>query len=327
MTEMLGVIAPLFILVLLGYLAGFSPRMRQAAAGLNFFVFAFALPAFIYTSMVQAPFVGGVPWQMFAVVLIITPITAIALYGLFRLMGPRAAASAAPASLAGTFGNVGYFGIPISIGVLGPEAGLTAGIVAMVHNIFFMNGYPLVRTTVNSSKSATEHHDRQPPLTGGKRLWMIIRRALLLNPVFSMMVLALVVVFTPLQMPVLFDEPVELLGHTAVPLALFCVGLALHPAIEGVRSGGVPVAPIGLATVMKLVALPLLTFAAVIPFTEQLGPVWAGTMIIMAATPSSTTVFLFSEEYDGDGRMAASVLVATTVLSLLSLPLVAELLL
>lgn len=33
---------------------------------------------------------------------------------------------------------------------------------------------------------------------------------------------------------------------------------------------------------------------------------------------------LLSEEYDGDGRLAASILVVSTVLSLLTLPLVAE---
>ena len=59
-------------------------------------------------------------------------------------------------------------------------------------------------------------------------------------------------------------------------------------------------------------------------FYDQLGPVWAGTLIILAATPSSTTVFLFSEEYDGDGRLAAAILVTSTGLSLITLPLIAE---
>ncbi len=38
-------------------------------------------------------------------------------------------------------------------------------------------------------------------------------------------------------------------------------------------------------------------------------------------------MFLFSEEYDGDGRLAAAILVASTALSLITLPLIAELLL
>lgn len=118
-----------------------------------------------------------------------------------------------------------------------------------------------------------------------------------------------------------------LLGGTAVPLALFCIGLALHPALEGVRSGGVTLSPIVLGTTVKLLVLPVLTWAATLLFYDQLGPMWAGTLIIMAATPSSTTAFLFSSEYDGDGRLAAAILVASTGLSLITLPLMAEVLL
>ena len=79
-----------------------------------------------------------------------------------------------------------------------------------------------------------------------------------------------------------------------------------------------------MGTAVKLLILPLLTWAAVLPFYDQLGPVWAGTLIILAATPSSTTVFLFASEYEGDGRLAASILVVSTAFSLLTMPLVAE---
>lgn len=307
MREMLLVIAPLFVLILLGFSAGLDRRFREATPHLNAFVFYFALPCFIYTSVISAPEVGGFPWAMPLIVLTITPAMAIGLYYLSRGMDGLARQWAAPVSLAGSFGNVGYFGIPISIGILGPEAGLTAGVVHMVHNLFFMNGYPLVRTAADT-----------------RRVWPILRRGLLLNPVFWFMGLSLAVVLTPLQMPDLFDAPVSMLGQTAVPLALFCVGLALHPALQGMRSGDVPLLPVGIATAVKLLVLPVLTWLAILPFYDSLGPVWAGTLIILAATPSSTSAFIFSERFDGDARMAAAVLVVTTGVSLLTLPLVAE---
>lgn len=310
MLEMLLVVAPLFVLILLGFAAGIDRRFRAATPHLNAFVFYFALPCFLYTSVISAPPAGGFPWAAPVIVLAVTPALAVGLYYLCRAMGGLTRELAAPVSLAGSFGNVGYFGIPISIDLLGPEAGLTAGVVHMVHNIFFMNGYPLVRTAA-----------------GTRKVWPILRQGLLLNPVFWFMGLSLVVVLTPLQMPELFDAPVAMLGQTAVPLALFCVGLALHPALQGVRSGAVPLLPVGIATAVKLLVLPLLTWLAVLPFYDALGPIWAGTLIILAATPSSTTAFIFSERYDGDARMAAAVLVGTTAVSLLSLPLVAGLLL
>lgn len=326
MLEMLEVIAPLFLVILVGFAAGFVPRFLQITPHLNTFVFYFALPTFIYTAVISAPEVGSVPLTVPLIVLIVTPAISVGIYYLCRALGGLSRQLAAPASLAGSFGNVGYFGIPISIGLLGPEAGLTAGIVHMLHNIFYINGYPLVRTSMQTRAEAEGAPGGEGQLWR-TRVWPILQRGLLKNPVFWFMGLSLLVVFTPLQMPALFDEPVAMVGQTAVPLALFCVGLALHPAIQGVRSGAVPVLPIGVGTVAKLLVLPMLTWLAVLPFYDSLGPVWAGTLIILAATPSSTTAFPFSQEYDGDGRLAAAILVLTTALSLVTLPLVAGFLL
>ena len=325
MYEMLSVVAPLFLIILLGFAAGFAERFRAATPYLNAFVFYFALPAFLYTAMTQAPEVESVPWLMPLIVLTVTPALSVGLYYLCRRIGGATGAGAAPASMAGTFGNVGYFGIPISIGVLGPEAGLAAGLVHMVHNIFYMNGYPLVRTVATTR--GTAGRARGFGQLWRSRIWPVLRRGVLLNPMFAAIALALLVAFGDVSVPALIDEPLTLMGSTAVPLALFCVGLALHPALEGVRSGGVPLTPIVLGTLVKLLVLPVITWVAALVFYDQLGPLWAGTLVILAATPSSTTAFLFSSEYDGDGRLAAAILVASTGFSLVTLPLVAEFLL
>ncbi|MGJ9404919.1 AEC family transporter [Nesterenkonia aurantiaca] len=339
MLEMLTVIGPMFLVLGVGFAAGFVPRFRSAQDHLNGFLFYFALPTFIYTAMVTAPPTAGFPVLAVAIVAVVTPLVSIALYYGSFLFGARGREGAAATSLAGSFGNVGYFGIPVSISVIGPEAGLAAGIVHMVHNLIYLNGYPLVRTIVASraeQSSAAGTNAADPRKTGRAagggqllrtQIGPIFKRALLLNPVFIAMGLALLVVFSPLGLPAPINESVSLLGQTAVPLALFCVGLALHPAIEGIRSGGVPKRLITLGTLGKILVLPLLTWLAVLPFYDQLGPVWAGTLIIIAAMPSSTTVYIFAQQYEGDGRLAASILVTSTLACLLTLPLLAELLL
>lgn len=339
MLDMLAVIGPMFLVIGVGFAAGFIPRFRSAQDHLNGFLFYFALPTFIYTAMVTAPPTAGFPLLAVAIVAVVTPLVSIALYYGSYLLGTRSREGAASTSLAGSFGNVGYFGIPVSISVLGPEAGLAAGIVHMLHNLIYLNGYPLVRTIAASraeqrSEAAAESAAQA---TAGRlagvghllrtQIAPILKRALLLNPVFIAMALALLVAFSPLGLPAPVNESVSLLGQTAVPLALFCVGLALHPAIEGIRSGGVPLRLITLGTVGKILVLPVLTWLAVLPFYDQLGPIWAGTLIIIAAMPSSTTVYVFAQQYEGDGRLAASILVTSTLACLLTLPLLAELLL
>ncbi|MGJ9371745.1 AEC family transporter [Nesterenkonia sp. CF4.4] len=349
MLEMLAVIGPMFLVIGVGFAAGFVPRFLSSRDHLNGFLFYFALPTFIYTAMVTAPPTAGFPWLAVAVVAVVTPLVSIGLYYGSHLLGARGREGAASTSLAGSFGNVGYFGIPVAISVFGPEAGLAAGIVHMLHNLIYLNGYPLVRTIVAAraeqsdaaEQAAADSPDSPSPGPGSRRaaktdgighllrtqIGPILKRALLLNPVFIAMALALLVVFTPLGLPAMINESVSLLGQTAVPLALFCVGLALHPAIEGIRSGGVPKRLIVLGTLGKILLLPVLTWLAVLPFYDQLGPVWAGTLIIIAAMPSSTTVYVFAQQYEGDGRLAASILVTSTLACLLTLPLLAELLL
>ncbi|GAA1144168.1 AEC family transporter [Nesterenkonia lutea] len=324
---MLGVIGPMFLVIAVGFAAGFIPRFRAGQDHLNGFLFYFALPTFLYTAMVTAPPTAGFPVASVVIVAVVTPLVSIGLYYASFLLGPRAREGAAATSLAGSFGNVGYFGIPVAISVLGPEAGLAAGIVHMLHNLIYLNGYPLVRT-IAQSRDRTGNSERSG-ISNLLRTQIvpILKRALLLNPVFIAMALALLVVFGPLRLPAAVDESAGLLGQTAVPLALFCVGLALHPAIEGIRSGGVPKRSIALGTVGKILLLPLLTWLAVLPFAAQLGPIWAGTLIIIAAMPSSTTVYVFTQQYEGDGRLAASILVTSTLACLLTLPLLAGLLL
>jgi len=327
MLDMLGVIGPMFLVIAVGFAAGFIPRFLAGQDHLNGFLFYFALPTFIYTAMVTAPNTAGFPLLSVAIVAVVTPLVSVALYYGSFLFGSRAREGAAATSLAGSFGNVGYFGIPVSISVLGPEAGLAAAIIHMMHNIIYLNGYPLVRSIVHSRRE----HSRTHPGGFGNLLRTqvapILKRALLLNPVFIATGLALIVVFSPLELPTALNESVQLLGGTAVPLALFCVGLALHPAIQGVRSGGVPKRSIALGTLGKLIVLPVLTWLAVLPFYDQLGPIWAGTLVLIAAMPSSTTVYVFTKEYEGDGRLAASILIISTLACLLTLPLLAELLL
>src|SRR5699024_6263642 len=182
-----------------GFAAGFVRRFREASPYLNGFVFYFALPTFLFSAMTQAPAVDSVPWAMPLIVLTVTPLLSVALYYLCWGIGGPTREGAAPTSLTGTFGNVGYFGIPISIGVLGPEAGLAAGLVHVAHNIFYMNGYPLVRTLVDT---------RRGPSGAGSfgrlwqfRIWPVLRRGVLMNPMFSAIALALVVAFTEVSLP------------------------------------------------------------------------------------------------------------------------------
>lgn len=325
MQSMFIIMAPMFLLLALGYVAGFFRVYQDFQGGLNAFVFYFSLPAFVYASIIDAPVPEDVPLAVFIIAAGLTTLVSVIIYYLVRLLGGSRDESAAPTSLASTFGNVGYFGIPITIAVLGTDASLPAAAVHLIHNVMFLVGYPLVRALTNEVDSSDN-----PPTTAGsllKRLWPIFRKAALLNPVALAMTLALLLVHFDVQLPDSVDSSINMLGSTAIPLALFTIGLAMHHAFNGIRQGGVPLRFMSLGTVMKLIGLPAVTGLFVMLFSEALGPIWGGTLILMAAMPSSTTVFILSAQYDKNGSLAAAITALSTILSIGSVPVIAEFLL
>src|SRR5699024_5720345 len=54
-----------------------------------------------------------------------------------------------------SYGNVGYFGIPMTIALLGTQAAVPAAIIHLLHNLVFLVGYPvLCGDTANSAQVA-----------------------------------------------------------------------------------------------------------------------------------------------------------------------------
>lgn len=210
--------------------------------------------------------------------------------------------------MGGSYGNIVYYGIPIAIGLFGPIAGVTFGIGQMVHNLFFMIFYPVVVSL----------------LPGGKRVsyWAIFQRSVLLNPVAMSIIAGLAYGYSGLPLPTLVSAPMELLGQIATPGALFCIGLTFRNSFTLFRAGSIKPSDLAVTVVGKLVILPLITAAVVRLWFPDMSAVWASSLILMAAMPTSTTAYLSSAEFDDDASLLASTVVMTSVFSVVTVPLV-----
>ena len=60
----LTVLAPLFVIFGIGFVAGYASRFKHGASGLNNFVFSIALPCFVYSSIATADLPEAFPWQV-----------------------------------------------------------------------------------------------------------------------------------------------------------------------------------------------------------------------------------------------------------------------
>lgn len=321
MSAILTTLAPFFVILLIGFTVSFSPRFRDSQRPLNTFVFYVALPCFVFSSVSSAPISAGLPFLAVLIAGGLAITLAVMTYYSCRLMGRKSRDNAAPTSLAATFGNMGFLGIPMAVGVFGSEAAFPASILHLTNSLIFMSGYPLVRTLVEGERLSTLKGLNSRFLRSV--FWFPIR-SVIGNPVALSLGGALTVRALPLPVPAILSDPVSLLGQAAAPVALFALGLTLVPAFEGIRSGGVLKKYIVLGTGVKLLLLPATTWLVVFSAQDHLGPVWSVTLVLMASMPSSTTVFVFSQQYDGDGRLAAGILVTGTILSAITIPLVME---
>lgn len=314
--DTLTITTPLFVALGMGIVAGFFSRFHQAHGGINAFVFYVALPAFLFTALARAPVAGGVPLSFIAVVLGVTAGVFFLVFfaGLIaesrRQTGQR---HAGPMAVAATYGNVGYLGVPIAMSVVGPEAALGAALGQLLHNMLFMVGYPIL---VSLRDADTAPHWRSVARTG----WTVMRRSILLNPVALSIALGLFVNLGQVRLPNVLDASVEMVGDAAVPAAMFAVGLTIKPAIEAMRSGGVGLASVGVATLVKLLGLPGATLAAIVIFAPELAPSWTAVAVIMAAMPISSTANILVHEYDGPSPLLGATTLVTSLLAVISIP-------
>lgn len=303
MLEVLSIVVPLYALILLGLVAGRTRTFRDLAAPLNSFVYWFALPAFLFDAVVTAPPVDGLPVSFFLVAFAVTFGLTVLVQGAATWLHSRV--SARQLALSAGYGNVGYFGYPVILSILGTQAALPMALGSMVHNLLFLIGYPVIASAGNAEPGKLRH---------------ALIRSGPLNPTFISVTLALLVVLLGIPMPDVVLTPISLMAKSVIPVALFALGLALGPALATLFGGGFPVGWVVVVSVLKLIALPLLTWGAASLFLPDPTGMLTATLVLLAAMPSSVSSFTLAQEFDGDGGLVAAMVASSTLVALLTVP-------
>src|SRR5918997_321938 len=154
MQSILDTALPFFALIFCGYGAGRLKLLDEtAAAGVNTFVFYFALPAFLFGLMSSSPlgevvngsFIGAYVTASLAV------FTLAALLG--RWLFDVGRAEAAVQGLAAVLANTGYMGIPLISAVFGREAAVPIVVGLTLDGILII---PLGIMLIESSKGGAD---------------------------------------------------------------------------------------------------------------------------------------------------------------------------
>ncbi|MEM7650067.1 MAG: AEC family transporter, partial [Cyanobacteria bacterium P01_A01_bin.70] len=203
MAVLLPAIAPVALIVFIGFLAGRTLSLeRTTLSRLSLYVL---LPALIASSLYGMTLSVRQASAIVAGFFLSSAILAGLVYGLCRLLkvDPLTQKTLLATSL---FANTGNLGLPFISFALG-ATGLERAIVYLISSSILL-------TTVG------------PTLLKGAGLWVGLRTTLRL-PVFGAMLAGLALQALNIPLPLRLDAGLELLGGAAIPVALVTLGLQL----------------------------------------------------------------------------------------------------
>lgn len=292
MIQILTGFAVIALAVFVGWVAGrtgvLGPGARPVLARLNFNVLApFLLFSVLSTADVGALFSTLLPVSAIAAVLMMLAFALVSL-----LVWRRGLARTVIGSLASGYVNGNNFGIPIAVYMLG-DAAYSAPIVLLQLLLFAPVALAVLGARVE-----------------GRTSTLAIVRSTFANPIIIGSLAGVLVAVSGLELPPIVLDPIELIGHAAVPLMLIAYGLSLHG--QRLLRPGTGRRDVLVATVLKLIAMPLVAWAFG-RFVFGLDGVELYAVTVLAALPTAQNVFNFAQRYDAAEVVARDAVFLTTV--------------
>lgn len=301
MTEVFGLILPLFGLILLGFAGGrISKQPVEALGWLNTFIIYFALPALFFKLLSKTPIEQLASWDfIFANIGITFGIfTMTFILGIFNAKGNIGEATIQ--GLAGAYGNIGYMGPALAILSLGEKAAIPVAIIFCFENIMHFAIAPAMMAISGLKKQTV------------LQLILEIARKIIFHPFImatAVGVLAATISFNP---PVPVARLIDYLAQAAAPCALFAMGvtLALRPLKK------IPLS-LGYIVPIKLIVHPLLMYVG-LSYAGNFDEKWMFTAVLLASLPTATNVFVIAQQYNVWVERASASVMMTTIFSVLT---------
>ncbi len=188
------------------------------------------------------------------------------------------------------FGNTGNLGLPLALFAFG-EIGLGYAVVvfAVMAILSFTIGIWMV------AGSGSFKRVIQEPLVG----------ATLLGALF---------LWQGWETPAFLTNAIELIGQMAIPMMLITLGVAVARLETKAMTRAV------ILSVFKVFICVGAAWLAATWFALE--PVAAAVLIVQVATPVAVTSYLIAEKYGADAQPVAGLVVASTLLSVIALPII-----
>ncbi len=281
----LQIVAPVFILAFIGFAwvrLGFEYRV----AFVTRLTMTVSVPALIFTALMKTEIERSALLATFWASCAAYGLVTVIFFVLVKLGRLDVRTFLAPL----IFGNTGNLGLPLALFAFG-EVGLGYAVVvfAVMAVYSFTFGIWLVAGSGSLMRVVKE------PLLG----------ATLLGAVFMVQ---------GWQTPQWATNTLELIGQMAIPLMLITLGVALARLTPGRVGQSI------FLSVLKAVICAGSAWAAGVYF--GLDPIPAAVLIVQVSTPVAVTSYLLAEKYGADSDQVAGLVVVSTLMSVITLPVI-----
>lgn len=283
MLIILPIVAPVFLLAAVGFVwvrLGYD----YSVAFVTRLAMTLSVPCLVFVALMQAQITPNTLADIFWATVVIYLLLSVLFFGAIRLMGLDSRTYMHPL----VFGNTGNIGLPVAYFAFGQE-GLSIAVVVWA----VMMGYGF---------------------TFG--LWMVSGRGsssrIFKEPVAYGSILGAIFLYFDWKTPLWLTNSLELTGQMAIPMMLITLGVALgriKPTSFAL--------PVGLS-VIKLVLCAVVAVVVLRFFAVE--PVVFAVLVLQITTPVAVTSYLLIEKYGGASEPVAALVVVSTALSVITIP-------
>ncbi len=315
MLEVMLTLMPIFAIMFLGAFAEYKRILHQNTASIiNQFVYYFSLPILLFHIMAQVD-IDNISWRPVLGFLLGLSLSQAIITIISRMSGKNPYESTMGGLLA-CFPNAAFMGLPIVMLTLpsNMDAEIYAGIAVLL---------PTISIVYTDTFLSLQHSKKQSLPATIRHILKIITH----SPQMLGAGLGLIVSLSGIALPEAITVAAKMLGSTAAPCSLFCIGMTLAAQIiqwkqsvpndtKQKKAWFLPSIIIG----TKLLFCPLL----VLLFCNLFGASQVATaaVTIIASMPTAIICYVIAERHNVFVQEGIMVIVLGTILSCLSIPFI-----
>lgn len=284
LVEVLQIVAPVFILASIGY--------GWVRLGLDYDIvfvtrltMSLAVPCLIFSALVQTQVEPALLRDAALAGLVAYGAVGLAVFLFCRITGLSRRTFWHPL----TFGNTGNIGLPLALFAFGNEGiGFAVIVFAVMAILSFTIGVYAV--------------------SGGGSLKSVVGEPMVAATVLGGLCLTL-----GYRPPVWILNSIDLVGQTGIPLMLITLGVAIYQLVPG------SVGRAFFLSIGKFVLCFAIAYATGLAF--GLPDVAVAVLVLQLITPVAVTSYMLAEKYKADSSEVAGLVVVSTLLSVIALPI------